>query len=232
MRAEYYTEVLYPIQDKVITEFRDSPFYLTGGTALSRGYYNHRYSDDLDYFVNDHPDFQRITKKQIEKLTLIFPDLEIDKEETNFARVFVEKNNLKIELINDVPSRIGKLVDHPVLGILDSKDNILANKLTALIGREEPKDMVDIFFLLRDGLDIKKALLDADSKAAGISPLFIAKLLTDFDYGLIEQNIHWVKPVSAKIMKDYLKGVALNIVNGQEQVQYPEQDIEHKRRHR
>lgn len=232
MRAKYYTEVLYPIQDKVITEFRDSPFYLTGGTALSRGYYNHRYSDDLDYFVNDHPDFQRITKKQIEKLTLIFPDLEIDKEETNFARVFVEKNNLKIELINDVPSHIGKLVDHPVLGILDSKDKILANKLTALIGREEPKDMVDIFFLLRDGLDIKKALLDADSKAAGISPLFIAKLLTDFDYGLIEQNIHWVKPVSAKIMKDYLKGVALNIVNGQEHVQHSGQDIEHKRRHR
>ena len=232
MRAEYYTQVLYPIQDKVITVFRDSPFYLTGGTALSRGYYNHRYSEDLDYFVNDHPDFQRITKKQIEKLKLIFPDLEIDQEETNVARVFVEKNNLKIELINDVPSRIGKLVDHPVLGILDSKDNILANKLTALIGREEPKDMVDIFFLLRDGLDIKKALLDADSKAAGISPPFIAKHLTDFDYGLIEQNIHWVKPVSAKIMKDYLKGVALNIVNGQEQVQYPEQDIEHKRRHR
>ncbi len=232
MRAEYYTQVLYPIQDKVITVFRDSPFYLTGGTALSRGYYNHRYSDDLDYFVNDHPDFQRITKKQIEKLTLIFPDLEIDKEETNFARVYVEKNNLKIELINDVPSHIGKLVDHPVLGILDSKDNILANKLTALIGREEPKDMVDIFFLLRDGLDIKKALLDADSKAAGISPPFIAKRLTDFDYGLIEQNINWVKPVSTEEIKELFKGITHDIIYGQEQDKHHGQDIEHKRRHK
>ena len=232
MRAEYYTQVLYPIQDKVITVFRDSPFYLTGGTALSRGYYNHRYSEDLDYFVNDHPDFQRITKKQIEKLTLIFPDLEIDQEEINVARVFVEKNNLKIELINDVPSHIGKLVDHPVLGIVDSKDNILANKLTALIGREEPKDMVDIFFLLRDGLDIKKALLDADSKAAGISPPFIAKLLTDFDYGLIEQNINWVKPVSTEEIKEYFKDVTHDIIYGQEQDKHPEQDVEHKGRHR
>ena len=28
-------------------------FYLTGGTALGRCYLNHRYSDDLDFFVND-----------------------------------------------------------------------------------------------------------------------------------------------------------------------------------
>jgi len=29
----------------------NTPFFLTGGTALSRHYYNHRYSDDLDLFV-------------------------------------------------------------------------------------------------------------------------------------------------------------------------------------
>ncbi|MCD4795127.1 MAG: nucleotidyl transferase AbiEii/AbiGii toxin family protein [Bacteroidales bacterium] len=28
------------------------PFYLTGGTALVRFYLNHRYSEDLDFFVN------------------------------------------------------------------------------------------------------------------------------------------------------------------------------------
>ncbi|MBI5050865.1 MAG: nucleotidyl transferase AbiEii/AbiGii toxin family protein, partial [Nitrospirae bacterium] len=68
MPAEYYSKILYPLQDKVFPAVIDSPFYLTGGTALSRGYYNHRYSDDLDYFVNDHSDFHRISEKQIEKL--------------------------------------------------------------------------------------------------------------------------------------------------------------------
>jgi predicted nucleotidyltransferase component of viral defense system len=33
-------------------------FYLTGGTALSRAYLNHRYSDDLDFFVNAVNDFE------------------------------------------------------------------------------------------------------------------------------------------------------------------------------
>jgi hypothetical protein len=31
------------------------PFYLTGGTALGRYYLGHRYSEDLDFFVNADP---------------------------------------------------------------------------------------------------------------------------------------------------------------------------------
>ena len=50
----FYTTTLYPLQDRVFQVLKalHTPFYLTGGTALSRGYYNHRYSDDLDFFVN------------------------------------------------------------------------------------------------------------------------------------------------------------------------------------
>ena len=57
---EYYRERLYPIQDGVFKIVRDLnlPFYLTGGTALSRFYFNHRYSDDLDFFVNENPNFK------------------------------------------------------------------------------------------------------------------------------------------------------------------------------
>ncbi len=116
MLAEYYTKVLYPIQDKVISLFRGSPFYLTGGTALSRGYYNHRFSDDLDYFVNDRPDFERIIERQIEQLGSLFPDLKIVLKDSGFCRLFVTGEELKIEIINDVPSHIGKLINHSVLG--------------------------------------------------------------------------------------------------------------------
>jgi len=37
-----------------------------------------------------------------------------------------------------------RFVRHPVLGRLDSAENILANKLTALFDRQEPKDMADL----------------------------------------------------------------------------------------
>jgi len=212
--AEYYSNILYPLQDKVIPAFRDSPFYLTGGTALSRGYYNHRYSDDLDYFVNYHSDFQGISELIVEKLLKTFHDVEVDLKGEHFYRVFVGQEKLKIELVNDVPSHIGTLISHPFLGIIDSKENILANKLTAVVDRALPKDMVDLYFLLKNGLSIKQSLLDAHSKAAGISPLFVAKILAESNYEIIDEEIKWITPVSGDIIKQYLSGIALAIVKG------------------
>ena len=44
---------LYLLQDKFFKLWvhLDLPFYLTGGTALGRFYLNHRYSEDMDFFV-------------------------------------------------------------------------------------------------------------------------------------------------------------------------------------
>lgn len=214
MLAEYYNNILYPLQNKVFPTFKDTPFYLTGGTALSRGYYNHRYSDDLDYFVNYHPDFQRIAQIQVDRMLTLFNDTETDYKGEYFYRVFVGKERLKIEMVNDVPSHIGRLVDHPVLDMIDSKENILANKLTAIVDRTLPKDIVDIYFLLRDGLSIKKALTDADSKAAGISPLLVAKILYEYDYPLLDTEIRWVTPVSGETIKQFLSNLSVAIIEG------------------
>jgi predicted nucleotidyltransferase component of viral defense system len=51
MHDDYYGNILYPLQYKVLEIVAELPvdFYLTGGTALSRAYLNHRYSDDLDF---------------------------------------------------------------------------------------------------------------------------------------------------------------------------------------
>ena len=214
MPAEYYGKIIYPLQDKVIPAFKDSPFYLTGGTALSRGYYNHRYSDDLDYFVNDHSDFQRIAERQVEKLRRMFDEIAIAIKGENYYRIFVGSERLKIEMVNDVPSHIGGMAEHPVLGRIDSKENILANKLTALADRSLPKDIVDIYFLLKDGLSLKKALSDAESKAAGISPLLIAKIFAEFNYAILDPEIKWIMPLSGETIKRYLNTLSLSIVEG------------------
>jgi hypothetical protein len=58
---KFYRENLYPFQDGILAIVRhiDAPFYLTGGTALSRHYNPVRYSDDLDLFVNRDPEFSK-----------------------------------------------------------------------------------------------------------------------------------------------------------------------------
>ena len=100
--------------------------------------------------------------------------------EERFTRLNVKQTDLvlKIELINDVPAHIGQIQSHPTLGRLDSAENILANKVTALIGREEPKDLADIWgFCCQMSLPLTQAIQDADSEAAGIFPVDLARIL-------------------------------------------------------
>jgi hypothetical protein len=101
---------------------------------------------------------------------------------------------LKIELVNDVPSRVGEIRQHPQLSAIDSPENILANKLSALIGRDEPRDIADVWGLCtKMGLSIENAIEGANSKAAGIYPLDIARKLltvTQTQWALVR----WIDP--------------------------------------
>lgn len=143
MDEHFYTQTLYPFQDellKIINQV-ETGFYLTGGTAASRGYLHHRYSDDLDFFVNDESDFSLWVERIIQVLNTNGDwRLEIISRYDRFVRLNLlqPEVTLKLEFINDVPSRAGQVSNHPVLGKLDSAENILANKLTALLSREEP----------------------------------------------------------------------------------------------
>jgi len=59
MDPSHYFSRVYPLQDSVLSRLTalDTGLYLTGGTAASRGYLHHRFSDDLDLFANDAGDF-------------------------------------------------------------------------------------------------------------------------------------------------------------------------------
>jgi hypothetical protein len=213
MPVDFYNNVLYPLQNRVLEAFRDTPFYLTGGTALSRGYYRHRYSDDLDLFANDLKGFETLVHRIISRLRERFDPVSVVIREVSFCRLFVGAEQLKVEMVNDVPSHIGRIVEHPELGRLDSRENILANKITALVDRAHPKDIADIYFLLKDGLSLKQALTDADSKAVGITPLLIARILGEFSYDRLAL-VDWIDTVDIAAVSQYLKEVALTVVEG------------------
>jgi hypothetical protein len=197
-RPEFYFDVLYPLQDRVLAGLRDlaTDFYLAGGTAASRAYLQHRFSDDLDLFTNDSPQFRLWGERLIDMLAGA-PGwrTEILTRETRFVRINVVTSDaaLKIELIDDVPAHVGEIVDHPVLGRVDSAENLLANKLTALIDRAEPKDLADVWgFCCRLDLSIARALTDAHSKAAGLFPPDLARVLigaTEEDWRMIR----WIR---------------------------------------
>ncbi len=171
--------------------------YLTGETALARGYLHHRFSDDLDLFANLDQRFaiwceQFVTALEANSMW----ETTVALRQQYFVRIFVTRENvtLKIECVNDVPSHIGEIQQHPVLGRLNSPENILANKLTALLGRDEPKDVADVWMLTgKMGLSIKEAITGARSKAAGLYPPALARRLftvTRADW----EAVRWTTP--------------------------------------
>lgn len=201
----YYNDTLYPLQDKVLKliDTLQIPFYLTGGTALSRCYFNHRYSDDLDFFVNKDPNFIKYSELLIANLAKEFEVETIIKSE---SYVSLKTNKiLKIDLVNDVLFRFGELQKQEIFSKVDNIENILSNKLSALISRDEAKDVVDIWIIAKSNkIDWKDIFLSANSKAVGIFPPDIAKRLVEFPIELLER-IKWIeskKPDIKTFQKD------------------------------
>jgi len=179
----FYFDRLYPLQDEVLGLLRqiETGFYLTGGTAASRGYLHHRFSDDLDLFVNDDTRFGLWADRLVTVLASRAGwTVDVMLREERFVRINLETPGvpLKLELVDDVPAHVGAVTDHPILWRLDSAENILANKLTALVDREEPKDLADVWgFCSTLGLPLEAALVGAQSKAAGLFAPDVARVL-------------------------------------------------------
>lgn len=196
---EFYAAELYPLQDRALQSINQlgTGFYLTGGTALSRAYLQHRYSDDLDLFVNYDARFSLWAELIVNQLVSHTKwRCQITIRQEFFVRILLLENDvtLKIELVNDVPSRVGEIRQHPQLGAIDSPENILANKLSALIGRDEPRDIADVWALCtKMGLSIENAIEGANSKAAGIYPLDIARKLLSVTQAQWE-IVRWIDP--------------------------------------
>jgi len=219
MDKEFHFRVLYPLQDRVIgiLSGQETGFYLTGGTAASRGYLNHRFSDDLDFFVNDDARFVLWSDRLLRSLARV-PGwrLDIVQREERFVLLGIRDGEtlLKVEMINDVPSRSGEVRVHPVLGRLDSPENILANKISALLDRGEPKDLADIWgFCCRMRLSLNDAIRGAQGKAAGVFPADLGRALcsaASSDWELIR----WIEAPDVERFKADLDRLGESLILG------------------
>ena len=213
--SAYYFNLLYPFQERVLKAFTgvETGFYLTGGTAASRGYLQHRFSDDLDFFVNDNDYFGLWVERVIQGLSQQWT-CEVLMKEERFARLnLLEKEMfLKLEFVNDVPARVGEVQEHSLLGRLDSAENILANKVTALLDREEPKDLADIWgFCCKLNLSLPNAITNAQSKAAGVFPADLARVLCSAKLGDWEA-IRWINAPPVDVFLSQLNELGENLL--------------------
>jgi hypothetical protein len=66
---------------------------------------------------------------------------------------------------------------------VDTLREIAANKLDALLGRSEIRDLVDLKVILGSGVDLVQAMRDAERKDAGADPATLAWVLDQIGIG-------------------------------------------------
>ena len=176
--------ILTPTQEKFLHAFfeRELPseaFYLTGGTALSAYYLQHRYSDDLDFFTRDSGAL-RFAETRVQRASRE-ADLQVDRVDKtpDAVRYFFSGDEhpghplRKVELMFDPPPYFAApRVFEGV--VVDDLLCIAVNKLT-IHTRDDPKDYVDLYLIIRSGrYELENLIHLAKQKMVGLDELTIA----------------------------------------------------------
>ncbi len=155
-------------------------FFLTGGAALAGFYLHHRETTDLDFFTHDGEAFERGAFALRAAAAQLGAEVSIKQDAPGFKRYLVTRGDDSV-LVDTVWERVkAAYPDKKEEGriILDSPEEITVNKLTTLVSRSEPRDVVDLMLLERFGLSIDAALPKALEKDGGCTPATLAWVLS------------------------------------------------------
>jgi len=212
--------ILSEIQKRVLGSFQKNPdasyFYLTGGTALAEFYLGHRKSYDLDLFTAEAGlilPFSGIVAEGLKRDGLSVTTIRRFSSFAEFEAAY-ENENTKIQLAYDSPFRFEEPVDSELgIKINDYKD-IIVDKLLALFGRAEPRDAVDLFFILR-----KETIEDLTELAANKDPGFdlywmavALRKVKDFPDEITRWPVEMLVEVNARELKAQFSQVALQVL--------------------
>lgn len=203
-------EALYTLQDEVLSIIASfqSTLYLSGGTALSRFYLEHRYSDDLDLFTHEVNLFADTSKLVIHALSEQWPHLAIAINSRDFKRIVLSSGSvtLKIDLVADRLPRIG--LPQTRRGFLvDSIRNIASNKIGAIMGRDEGRDIVDLWYIARSRRFSWKTLLDDAARKEALEKNELVYRLETFPLDLVEEVPLFI-PLDPQVLSQDLERMA------------------------
>ena len=205
--------ILTPKQKIFLNEFIKEPnlsslFYFTGGTALAEFYLMHRLSEDLDFFSEKELEREEIYSFT-NKIKKILKARSVNAFKKNGRDIFVfefENNEvLKVEFVRYSYKNLKHLKNFNGVFVNDLFD-IAVNKIFAIFSRNETKDFVDLFFLLKK--------YDLNDLLSGVEKKFEMRL-NKFSLGNefykarnITQLPRMIKKISKKQLTDFYKDQA------------------------
>ncbi len=215
---KYYFEKLYPLQDNFLRFFdnqNQGRFYLTGGTALSRFYYQHRYSEDLDFFSGvELKNFREVLKKILDTSRQKKFSIEVETISDHFFRIYAteKKTSLKIDFVNEVVFHWGPLNHFSLFSCVDNEKNILSNKISC-INRYEVKDIADIWVLAKRLSFSWREVMDIANKKSPVDPIEVSKIIKTLPKKELK-IIKWALDVKIAEVYSDLQTIAEDILLG------------------
>ena len=176
---------LTSFQQTVLEFFFEQPigqnYFLTGGTALAGFYFNHRKSIDLDFFTFEDIEINFIEEILTDAGKQTNTTMDHRVATKNFHVFFLtgKGKELKIDFVREQPVHFGQIKKFGRIRV-DSIENIGSNKMTAILGRTEAKDFIDLYFIIqRKIFTFEKLLQDAKKKDLGLSDFYFAHMLLE-----------------------------------------------------
>lgn len=205
------TSILTPLQSDWLDEFfvatSAAKFFLTGGTALAEYYFQHRLSDDIDLFTTSDEAFELARRETVEvarRLNCALTDRVAAPAFQQFILTRVDET-LRVDLVRDIDIQFGAHLQRGRV-IVDSLENIGANKITAIFGRTAAKDFVDFYFILQAGHTFDDLLRLTKEKDTGLTEFFLAGMMRQVVK--LDRLPRMLKDVSLDKLKEFYLSLA------------------------
>jgi hypothetical protein len=168
------------LQADLLREFfaRERRFVLTGGGALVGYHLHHRTSDDLDLFGKPPLTIEDGRRPLEAAVASMGGSIESLRTFPEFQRFLVRRGeeSVLVDLVIDHAPDVDAVAEHGGVRMHSIRE-IAANKVCALVGRGEIRDLIDLRELLAKGLDLRSVLADGSRKDGGVDAATLAWLL-------------------------------------------------------
>lgn len=189
---------LRPLQERILRVLAPvtPPWTLTGGGALAGVHLGHRETRDLDLFWRNRAALGELVRDALSALRADGLESQALRTAPAFAEIRVADGQ-DVCIVDLVAEPFGPIEPPQRAEIggtsiaVDTRHEILVNKLTALLGRSELRDLQDVQALLGAGGDLDRALADAPVKDGGFSALTLAWVLKSFDPRPLARTLGW-----------------------------------------
>jgi len=177
---------LSPLQQDFLRAFfgRENRYFLTGGGALAGFHLGHRATHDLDLFT-----VEDAMTGGISAVAEVGRELGLTVEpivtSPDFRRLLMRRGteSVVVDLVREYAVQAAP--EKPIInGIrVDPPEEIMANKLCALLSRSEIRDLVDVRALELAGYRPEDALRAAAAKDSGLTPAQLGWILSQIVLG-------------------------------------------------